>query len=74
MLETHPVLCSNAENRMYGGIAKIFIEQEETFTEISTMLTGQVTFSSVRSVISKALILLNVCFKLPLTVAGGVYS
>lgn len=66
---------NNAKNNtMYGGNAQIVIEQEETFTEISTRLIGRVTFSTVNSVIIKVLILLNFCFKLPLTAAGGLYS
>lgn len=58
---------------MYGGILQMLIEQEETFTKISTRLIGRVTFNTVSSVISQVLILLNYCFKLPLTTAG-VYT
>lgn len=47
----------------------MLIEQEETFTEISTRLIGRVTFNTVSSVISKVLILLSYCFELPLTIA-----
>lgn len=58
---------------MYGGIVQMVIEQEETFTEISTRLIGRVTFNTVSSAISKVLILLSYCFKLPLT-AAVVYT
>lgn len=54
---------------MYGGIVQMLIEQEETFTEISTRLIGRVPFNTVSSVISKVLTLLSYCFKLPLTTA-----
>ena len=62
------------KNRMYGGIAQILNEQKETVKKISKRLIGRVTFSAVRSVNSKVLILLNFCFKLKLTAAGGIYS
>lgn len=48
----------------------MLIEQEETFTEISTRLIGRFTFNTVSSVISMVLILLSYCFKLPLTTAS----
>lgn len=51
----------------------MLVEQEETFTMISTRLIGQVTFNTVSSVISKVLILVSYCFMLPLTTAG-VYA
>lgn len=62
---------NNAKNnRMYGGILQILIEQEETFTE---RLIGRVIFNTESSVVSEVLILLNYCFELPLTTAG-VYT
>lgn len=49
---------------MYGGIVQMLIEHEETFTEISTRLIGQVMFNTVSSVINNVLFPLNYCFKL----------